>query len=35
MRPTRTWWMKRHNTINCVLLVVILAFVVWTAFFPT
>ena len=35
MRPTRTWWMKRHDRINYVTLAVILAFIVWTAFFPT
>jgi len=34
MMPRRTWWMKRHDTINFVILAVILAFIVWTAIFP-
>jgi hypothetical protein len=35
MRPTRTWWMKRHDTVNYVILGVVLSFTVWTALFPS
>lgn len=34
MKPTRTWWMKRHDTVNYIILAVILAFIVWKAYFP-
>jgi hypothetical protein len=34
MMPKRTWWMKRHDTINFVILGVIIVFIVWTTFFP-
>ena len=34
MRPTRTWWMKRHDTVNYVILSVVLLLMVWTAIFP-
>lgn len=34
MKPERTEWMKRRDTINYVILAVILAFIVWTAIFP-
>jgi hypothetical protein len=30
-KPTRTWWMKRHDTVNLTLLGIILLFIVWTA----
>lgn len=30
-RPTRTWWMKRHDAVNLTLLALILLFIVWTA----
>jgi hypothetical protein len=33
MKPAPTWWMKRHGTVNYVLLAVILPFIAWTAFF--
>jgi hypothetical protein len=35
MKPTRTWWMNRQDTMNYILLGAILAFIAWTAFFPT
>lgn len=35
MRPTRTWWMKRHDRVNYVILAVILLFMAWTAIFPS
>ena len=34
MRSTRTWWMKRHDRVNYVILAVVLLFIVWTALFP-
>jgi hypothetical protein len=34
MMPKRTWWMKRHDTVNWVILGAILLFIVWTTFFP-
>ena len=33
MKPTRPWWMKRHDAVNYTLLALILAFIVWTALF--
>jgi hypothetical protein len=34
MRPTRTWWMKRHDRVNYMILAAVLLFIVWTAVFP-
>ena len=34
MMPKRTWWMKRYDTINFVILAVILVFIIWKAIFP-
>ena len=34
MMPKRTWWMKRHDTINFVILGAIILFILWTTFFP-
>jgi hypothetical protein len=34
MMPKRTWWMKRHDTINFAILAVILIFIIWKAIFP-
>ena len=34
MMPKRTWWMKRHDTINFVILAVIMMFIIWKAIFP-
>jgi hypothetical protein len=31
-RPTRTWWMKRHDTVNLTVLAVIILFILWTTF---
>lgn len=35
MRPTRTWWMKRHDTVNYTILSVVLVFIAWTALVPS
>jgi hypothetical protein len=34
MRPTRAWWMKRHDRVNYVIVGAVLLFIVWTALFP-
>ena len=33
MMPKRTWWMKLHDTVNYVILGVIIVFILWTTFF--
>ncbi len=35
MMPRRTWWMKRWDTMNFVLLGIIIVFIVWTTFRET
>jgi len=32
-KPTRTWWMKRHDTINYVIIAAVLLLILWTSFF--
>jgi hypothetical protein len=30
-KPTRTWWMKRHDNVNFTVLAIIMLFIIWTA----
>jgi len=32
-KPTRTWWMKRHDAINSVIIAAVLLLILWTSFF--